>query len=344
MRGRVCSRDAAYPAVPAVILGVFTTFKERAACRSSTRSTSTRTSAADTTRVSTPAVRERSPAAERPAVDPGPPRGRRSRCCWSSLILIVLGVHSCQVSSAQQRPEGLHQQRLLADPAVQQHRHSSCFQHPLQRRRREQRHQRLRTRSTRRRAERADPAQQRRELSVPERGQDGPARTSLLALQMRLDGITNIAQQIQPALGNSASKDAINSIAAEMARFYASDVALQGLHDARRSPAALHGAGIAVGGANGDDRRRPVPARVSAGCTPTFIASQLHVSLPQSAPERQVRPRPPRPLAELGQRRRHHRSRPARPTPIPASRRRPSRSTSPTAAPTTRPTWSARSS
>jgi hypothetical protein len=72
----------------------------------------------------------------------------------------------------------------------------------------------------------------------------------LLALRMRLDGITNIASQIQPALGTSTSQDAINSIAASMARFYASDV-LYKSYTTTQIASALHGAGIAVGPPNG---------------------------------------------------------------------------------------------
>jgi hypothetical protein len=72
----------------------------------------------------------------------------------------------------------------------------------------------------------------------------------LLTLQMRRDGIANIANEIQPALGTSTSKDAINQIASNMARFYASDVVYKG-YTVTQIASALHAAGIAVGGANG---------------------------------------------------------------------------------------------
>ena len=70
---------------------------------------------------------------------------------------------------------------------------------------------------------------------------------------MRVDGIANIAQQIQPALGNSTSKDAIYTIAAEIARLYSSDVVYKD-YTATEIAAALHGAGIAVGAPNGQTR------------------------------------------------------------------------------------------
>ncbi len=86
-------------------------------------------------------------------------------------------------------------------------------------------------------------------LSVPDEMKAAHA-DFLLALQMRLDGIANIGMEIQPALGTTASSDAINRIAAEMARFYASDVVYKN-YAVPQMIGALKGAGIAVGGANG---------------------------------------------------------------------------------------------
>jgi hypothetical protein len=101
----------------------------------------------------------------------------------------------------------------------------------------------------------------------------------LLALQMRVDGITNVALQIQPALGTSASKDAVNAIAAEMARFYGSDVVYKD-YFVPQLASALHGAGIAVGGTSGQaiDGQQFLPN--IEWLTPSFIAGELHVSLP----------------------------------------------------------------
>lgn len=96
----------------------------------------------------------------------------------------------------------------------------------------------------------------------------------LLTLQMRRDGIANIATEIQPALGTSTSHDAINGIALNMARFYASDVVYKG-YAAPKIAAALHAAGIDVGGSNG--------VQIDGGqflpdiqwLQPTFVASKL---------------------------------------------------------------------
>jgi hypothetical protein len=97
------------------------------------------------------------------------------------------------------------------------------------------------------------------------------------ALRMREDGITNIATEIQPALGNAASQTAVTSIAAEMARFYASDVVYKD-YVATQLAAALHANGIAVGPPNG--------ATIAGGqflpnlqwLTPSYIAGRLHVA------------------------------------------------------------------
>ena len=105
----------------------------------------------------------------------------------------------------------------------------------------------------------------------------------LLALRMRLDGITNIATQIQPALGTtSARTGAITTIGAEMARIYASDVLYKD-YAVPEMVSALRGAGIAIGGTSG----QPIVGRQFLPniewLSPGFIATQLHVSLPAAA-------------------------------------------------------------
>jgi hypothetical protein len=106
-----------------------------------------------------------------------------------------------------------------------------------------------------------------------------PAQQNLLlALKMRLDGITNIASQIQPALGTSTSKDAVDSIAAQMARFYASDV-LYKSYTTTKIAAALHNAGIAVGPPNGVTLAPGQFVPNVQWLTPTFVATQLNAPL-----------------------------------------------------------------
>ncbi len=101
----------------------------------------------------------------------------------------------------------------------------------------------------------------------------------LLALQMRRDALANIAVKIQPAFKASTSKDAIDAIAGDMARFYASDV----LYSDYTVPAvvsALHAAGVAPRAINA--------AMIESGhslpnvdwLTPAYIALELGVRLP----------------------------------------------------------------
>jgi hypothetical protein len=103
----------------------------------------------------------------------------------------------------------------------------------------------------------------------------GANRNLLQTFRMRADGITRIATEIQPALGNASAKQAIYAIAGGMALFYGSDV----LYKDYTAPAiagALNGAGIAVG------------SRISSGqfvpnvewVLPSFIATELGTTLP----------------------------------------------------------------
>ncbi len=108
-------------------------------------------------------------------------------------------------------------------------------------------------------------------MSVPDQVKGGNQKF-LLALQMRADGISNIANDIQPALGTSATQDDINKIAAQTARFYASDV----LYKQYAAPAitgAVNAAGVRFSPLNGGQFLPDVQWLV-----PSYIATQLHVA------------------------------------------------------------------
>lgn len=118
-------------------------------------------------------------------------------------------------------------------------------------------------------------------LSPP--GQLKQAQQALVyAMQMRRDGITNIASQLQPALQSSTATAAIDKIAAEMARLYASDVLYKD-YSLPLIEGTLQNAGIAVGGANGEpvDTVQFVPNL--QWLTPSYVASQLHATLPSNS-------------------------------------------------------------
>ena len=72
----------------------------------------------------------------------------------------------------------------------------------------------------------------------------------VLSMEMRRNGIAGVASRIQQALGTTTSKDAVSAIAADMAQFYGSDVLYKD-YTAPLISGALKAAGIAVGGANG---------------------------------------------------------------------------------------------
>jgi hypothetical protein len=95
----------------------------------------------------------------------------------------------------------------------------------------------------------------------------------VLVLRMRRDGIAGIGQQIQRALGASTATDAINRIAADMALFYGSDAVYKN-YVGTGIASALHGAGIAVG-PNGQtiDPGQFLPDL--GWLTPEFIAGKL---------------------------------------------------------------------
>jgi hypothetical protein len=118
-------------------------------------------------------------------------------------------------------------------------------------------------------------------LSVPSAAKTANSRLVFL-LQKRLDGITNIAEQIQPALGGtSVSRDAVNQIAGEMARFYSSDVDYKD-YVAPALVSALHANHIAVGGTDGVAVSNDQFLQSIDWLQPQFVAAQLNVTLPSS--------------------------------------------------------------
>lgn len=116
--------------------------------------------------------------------------------------------------------------------------------------------------------------------SVPDQMKDAQ-QDLVLALRMRADGIGNIAHRLQAALQTQTSRDAVTAIAAEMARFYASDV----LYKDYALPVivgALDKAGIPVGGANGEPINQGQFLPAVQWLTPDYVAAQLHVAAPPS--------------------------------------------------------------
>ncbi|HWE13603.1 MAG TPA: hypothetical protein VG365_08835 [Solirubrobacteraceae bacterium] len=118
---------------------------------------------------------------------------------------------------------------------------------------------------------------QARSISVPDQVRAGNQNV-VMALSMRRDGISNIANEIQPALGTSANQSNINKIAAETARFYASDVLYKD-YAAAAIAGAVNAAGVRFSPLSGGQFVPDVQWLV-----PSYIASQLHVAGAPTSP------------------------------------------------------------
>jgi LysM repeat protein len=124
----------------------------------------------------------------------------------------------------------------------------------------------------------SDQVRRARELSVP--GQLQTAQRELvLALRMRVDGISDIGRQLSAALGSQSASNATTLIAAEMARFYASDVLYKD-YALPKLIRVLKQAGIAVGGASGEPIFQGQFLPDVHWLTPSFVAAKLKAPPP----------------------------------------------------------------
>jgi len=114
-------------------------------------------------------------------------------------------------------------------------------------------------------------------LSVPDQVKTAHSKF-LLALQMRVDGISKIAKEIQPALAGSGSDSAVNNLAEETAVLYGSDVIYK-RYALPEIYGALHAAGTHFSPINGDQFVTNVQWVV-----PSFIAQQMNINAPGATP------------------------------------------------------------
>jgi hypothetical protein len=192
------------------------------------------------------------------------------------LILIVLGVHSCQISSRNSAMKnynnGVSSLIQQSDDTGQQ-----LFKE-LSSGAGASNAQSLSNQINQTRVQADTQLNKVEHLSVP--GEMSTAhRYVTLTFLMRRDGILNIAQKIEQALGTATSKDAISSIAVSMAHFLASDVVYKA-YAAPALAAAFHAAGIAVGPPNGQLINGGQFLPDLQWLQSPFIATQLHVQLP----------------------------------------------------------------
>lgn len=191
------------------------------------------------------------------------------------IVLIALGVHSCQVSAtnsalqdytnsvsslnSQSASNGKSLFTTLAQAANSSN--SSSVQNQI--------NQVLANEKTVYNKARA--------MSVPDQVKTGNA-DFVRALKMRVDGLTNVAKEIQPALSSSATKSSVDALAAETSRLYASDVIYK-LYALPEIYAAMHAAGVRFSPINGDQFVTNVQ-----WVQPSFLAGRLHVNIPGAGP------------------------------------------------------------
>jgi hypothetical protein len=193
------------------------------------------------------------------------------------LILIILGIHSCQVSS---RNSALKDYNNSVNSIMQQSigtggqlfsqlsggagaSNAGSLQEQIN--------------QTRMKAE--SELKSAVALSAPSQVSSAQEKV-VLALQMRLDGITDIGSEIQPALNATTSGSAVSQIATEMARFYGSDVVFLDYAE----PEIASALNSAVGKGNWTPFTGPPTQFLKSinWLSPTYVASKLGASLPQS--------------------------------------------------------------
>ena len=200
-------------------------------------------------------------------------------------ILVVLGVHSCQVSA---RKSALQDYNANVVAVVQQSEGtartlfsvltSAANVHSKQ------------TSLNQGRDSADQELSKAKGFSVPDQVKQAQSDL-LLVLQMRRDAIGNIAQNIQPALASATSKDAVNAIATEMARLYASDVLYKD-YTVPQILGALKSNGIAVSGPNAAQVEPGQTLPDIRWMTPSFAAAQLHATSATSTPTSNKKPAP----------------------------------------------------
>jgi hypothetical protein len=117
-------------------------------------------------------------------------------------------------------------------------------------------------------------------LSVPDEVK-GAQQNFVTAMQLRHDGMANVAGNVQAALQSQTSQNAVDTIAAEMARLYASDVLYKD-YSVPMIVGALRAAGITVGGLGGQQLNSSQFLPSIQWLDPVHVANALHVSLPSS--------------------------------------------------------------
>ncbi|MGZ4173228.1 MAG: CARDB domain-containing protein [Solirubrobacteraceae bacterium] len=186
------------------------------------------------------------------------------------LIVIVLGVHSCQISA---RNSSLRDYNHSVSSLIQESNQTGTqFFNLLSGGSGASDPQGLTNQLNETRVSADAELSRAKALDVPSEV-SGAHEDLIQTLTHRRDGIADVAVQIQKAIGASGNQAAINQIATDMARFLASDVIYK-TNVATGIAAALHAAGIAVG-PNGEQIEGGQFLPDVSWLTPSFIATKL---------------------------------------------------------------------
>ncbi len=164
-----------------------------------------------------------------------------------ALILIVVGVHSCQVSA---RNSALRDYDNSVASLIQRSNQTGrALFSELSGASGSTNQTGVQTQIDQTKAQADAQLRQAGGLNVPSQVETAQ-HNLLLVLRMRRDAISTIALQIQPALSRATAGGAVATIAGQISRLYASDV-LYNDYVAPEVVSALQSASIPVGGANG---------------------------------------------------------------------------------------------
>ena len=234
-----------------------------------------------------PRTRRPSGSGRRPPADQQAIQIRRAVAAVAILvviILLVIGIHSCQVS---QRNSSLRDYNHNVTSIVQQSDQlGGQFFGQLTNNGGSSNATSLQSQLNQTRATADAELSRANGMNVPSE-MKGAQQNLVLTLSLRRDGIADVALNIQQALGTSANTTAINNIAADMARFLASDVVYKD-EAAPMIAAALHAAGIVVG-PNGETIYGGQFVPSITWVSPDFIRTTLGVSS-SSTPTGKVAP------------------------------------------------------
>jgi hypothetical protein len=231
----------------------------------------------------------RGPGSGRPPSDEQSIRVRRAVAAVALLVVVILvavGVHSCQVSQANSALRDYSDS--VASVIKDSNQTGAQFFTVLSSGQGSSNATNLQSQIDEARLSAENQLNRAAGLSVPDQVK-GAHTNVLLTLQMRRDGIGQVARLIQPALQQSTATGAVNSIAAEMARLYASDVVYKD-YALPAIVSALHTAGIPVGGTSGEPIETGQFVPDVQWLSPTFVATQLHTSFTPTAKNGKVAP------------------------------------------------------